>query len=172
MVKPVKVEAVQSLKEKFEKANIFVLTDFRGLTVQEISDLRGELRPKSVEYRVVKNRLAKIALAESGSESVDDLMVGPTAVAFGYEDPVECVKVLVDFQKKQEKLQLKGGIMSGTRLDPAKLQELAKMPSQGELYARMIGSIQSPLMKTVWGLKSASTQLVWAIKAVADKKES
>jgi large subunit ribosomal protein L10 len=149
-----------------------VLTDYCGLTVEEITELRRELRSKNVEYRVVKNRLTKLALSEMEGESVDDLLKGPVAIAFGYEDPVECVKTLVTYQKKQEKLQIKGAVMSGERLDVAALQELATMPSQQELYAKILGSLQSPLMKMVWGLKSASTQLVWAMKGIADKKAS
>ena len=162
MVKPVKVEAVKQLKEKFQNANIFVLTDYRGLNVEKITDLRSKLRENSVEYRVVKNRLAKIALAEmeTDTESVDDLLAGPTAVAFGYDDPVECVKTLVAFQKEDEKLQLKGAVMSGERLDADALHKLATMPSQQELYAKMLGSLQSPLMNSCLPLDKA--HLVWS----------
>ena len=125
MVHPTKVETVQKLKEKFSKAKILVLTDFRGLTVEEISELRRELRKKNVEYRVVKNLLAKRALRENKQNPMEELFVGPTAIAFGYDDPVEPVKVLIEFQKKQEKLQLKGGMMGKELLDLKKLQEIA-----------------------------------------------
>jgi large subunit ribosomal protein L10 len=171
MVKPEKVEAVQNLKEKIGKAKIFVLTDFRGLTVEDMSELRQKLREKKVEYRVVKNLMAKRALMESELDTLDELLIGPTAIAFGYEDPVESVKVLVDFQKKQEKLQLKGGLMSGSRLDISQIKALASMPSQMELYAKMLGSLQAPISQLVWALKSATSQVVWALKAVGEKQQ-
>ncbi len=170
MLRSEKVQVVKDLKEKFKTAEIFVLTDFRGLTVEEMNTLRRDLREKNVEFRVVKNLLAKRALDENDQGELDDLLVGPTAVAFGYEDPVESVKVLVNFQKEQEKLQLKGGMMEGNVLDVAMLKELAQMPTLDELYARMLGSVQSPINKMVMALNNAASELVWVIKSVADQK--
>ena len=172
MVKPEKVTAVQSLKDKLDKAKIVVVTDYCGLTVDDLFTLRTELRAKKVEYRVVKNLLARRALMERDEDTLDELLVGPTAIAFGYEDPVETVKTLVDFQKKKEKLKLKGGLMSGKRLTLVQLQALSKMPSQRELYARMAGSLKSPINKLVMSLKSATSKLVWGLQAVAKTKES
>lgn len=172
MVKPEKVTAVQNLKDKLGKAEIVVVTDYCGLTVEDLFTLRSELRAKNVEYRVVKNLIARRALEEREEDTLDEFLVGPTAIAFGYEDPVETVKILVDFQKKQEKLKLKGGLMSGRRLTIAQLQTLSKMPSQKELYAKMAGSLKSPINKLVFALKSATSQLVWGLQAVAKTKET
>lgn len=172
MVNPAKVETVQKLREKFSRAKVLILTDFRGLTVEEMSELREELRKKNVEYRVVKNLLAKRALSENNQNTMDELLVGPTAIAFGYDDPVEPVKILVEFQKKQEKLRLKGGMMGDEMLDLNKLEEIAKLPTIKELHSRIIGSLQSPVFQLTWGLKSAILSLLLVIKAVGEKRNA
>ncbi len=171
MLKADKVELLKNLREKISKARVLVLTDFRGLTMEQLNDLRQMLYDKNVEFRVVKNRITKRALKEEEQDTLDELLVGPTGIAFGYDDPVEPIKLLVEFRKNQEILQLKGGLMEGTKLDVAKLEQIAKLPTINEMYGRIVGSLKSPLLNVVWRLKSATGKLAWALKAVAETKQ-
>ena len=170
MVKQIKVDAVKSLAEKLKKAKSVVLTDFRGLTVDDITTLRNELREEAIEYRVVKNRLAKIALKEADCESVDDILIGPTGIAFGYEDPVPAARIIYRFSKKNEHLKPKGGLLEGKRIDLPTLERLSQLPAKDVLLQRLLGSMQSPTTKLVLVLKQTTTNLVYALKALAEQK--
>jgi len=171
MVKQNKMGAVESLAEKFQRAKSVVLTDFRGLTVGDITILRSDLRREKVEYRVVKNRLARIALQKAGCDSLDELLIGPTAIAFGYHDPVPAARIIFDFTQKYEKLKLKGGLLEGKRIDLPTIEKLSKLPSKDQLLGKLMGSLQSPTMKFVFSLRQVGTSLVCALKALAEQKK-
>jgi len=172
MVKQYKTDAVKDLTDRFQKAKSVVLTDYRGLTVSEVTDLRNRLRSEQVEYKVVKNRLAKIALEQAGCDPLDDVLTGPTAIAFGYQDPVPPARVIYDFAKSNEKLQPKGGLLEGKSIDLPMLERLSRLPGREELMVRILGSLNSPGTKLAYSLKQMATSLVYALNALADQKRA
>jgi large subunit ribosomal protein L10 len=169
--KQYKIDAVKDMKERLTRSKAVVITDYRGLTVGEMTDLRDRLRAEGVEYKIVKNRLAKIALKESDMNTMDDYLKGMTALAFGVKDPVGPAKVLAGYAKDNEKLKILAGLMENRLLDVAALSELAKLPSREVLLSRMLGSLTSPVQKFAYGLHQVTAKVVYALDAVARKKE-
>lgn len=170
MPKQYKVDAVESVKERLTRTKSLVVTDYRGLTVSEMTDLRNRLRKEGVEYKIVKNRLAKIALKESGMNTMDEYLKGMTALAFGVKDPVSPAKVLTAYAKENEKLKVLAGLMDNALLNTAALQELARTPSREVLLGRLVGSLASPVQKLAFGLHQTAAKIVFALDAVARKK--
>ncbi len=171
MVKQSKVSAVESLADKFKRAKSVILTDFRGLTVGDITILRRDLRAEKIEYKVIKNRLARIALLNAGCESLGDLLTGPTGIAFGYHDPVPAARIIFEFSQKYEHLKLKGGLLEGKRIDLPTIEKLSKLPSRDHLLGKLMGSLQSPTVKAVYALRQVGTSLVCALKALGEQKK-
>ncbi len=172
MVKQVKVDAVESLVAKLERAKSLILTDFRGLTVAEATEIRSKLRAEKAEYKVIKNRLLKIALERAGYDAADTLLEGPTGVAFGYEDPIPAARIISEFVKTNEKMRIKGGHLEKRKIGIPGLERLAKMPSREALLGRLLGSLQSPPTKLVYALHQIGAKLAYALKAVADQKKA
>lgn len=170
MPKPYKVTTVATVKEKVSRAKSLVVTDYRGLTVAEVTDLRNRLRKEGVEYKVVKNRLAKIALREAGLNTMDEYLKGTTAIAMGMKDPVSPAKVLVNYAKDNAKLKVVAGLMDNRVLDLNAITELSKLPSREVLLSRMLGSLSSPVQKLAFGLHQTVAKVVYALDAVARKK--
>jgi large subunit ribosomal protein L10 len=168
--KPEKVEAVNDVKERLSRAKSLVVTDYRGLTVAEMTDLRNKLRAQGVEYKIVKNRLAKIALRESNMNTLDEYLKGTTALAFGLKDPVSPAKVLSEFAKGNDKLKIIGGIMDNNVLDAKGIDVLAKLPSREILLSRMLGSLIGPVQKVAYGLNQTVARIAYAVDAVARQK--
>ena len=158
------------LKAKFEKARSLVITDYRGLTVAEMTDLRRRLRQESVEYKIAKNRLARIALREAGLNAMDDYLKGTTAIAFGMKDPVSPAKVLSGYAKDNGKLKIVAGLMDNRILDQSAILELAKLPSREVLLGRLVGSLASPVQKLAYGLHQTVARVAYVLDAVARKK--
>jgi large subunit ribosomal protein L10 len=165
-----KTEAVARLKEIIGRSKSIVVTDYRGITVGEMTILRSRLRAEGVEYKVVKNRLAKIALRESGLNTLDEFLKGTKAVAFGIKDPIAPAKVLVTYAKENEKLKVVGGLMDNRILTVSAINELSQMPSREVLLSRMLGSLSSPVQKLAYGLNQTVAKLAYALDAVARKK--
>lgn len=136
---------VAEIKEKLEKATSVVLSQYQGLTVEEDTVLRKNLREAGVEYKVYKNTLVTIAAKELGLEGIVEYLEGPVAIAFGYEDVTVAARVLNDFAKDHKKLELKAGIVEGEVYDTAKIKQLATIPSKEVLIAKLLGSIKSPI---------------------------
>lgn len=170
MPKPEKLEAVATVREKLSRSKSVIVTDYRGLTVAQMTDLRSRLRKEGVEYKIVKNRLAKIALREAGMDDMDDYLKGTTALAFGIKDPVGPAKVLTAYAKDNEKLKIIGGLMDNQRLNTVAIGELAQLPSREVLLSRLLGSITSPVQKLAYGLNQTVAKVVYAFDAVARKK--
>src|ERR1700737_4843802 len=130
MPRPEKVEQVDLLTEKLRSARVAVLTDYRGLTVGQLQDLRGRLRAQAVEYRVVKNTLARRAAVESGHETFQDLLKGPVAIAFGYGELSVPARVLGDFIRQTRiRLEIVGGLVEGRVMSPEQVRQMADLPS-------------------------------------------
>ncbi|KXG74523.1 50S ribosomal protein L10 [Fervidicola ferrireducens] len=166
-----KKKLVAELKDKFSRARAAILTDYKGLNVAEMTELRSKLREQGIEYKVVKNTLTRIAVKDLDI-NLDEYLQGPTAIAFGYDDPVTPAKILMDFAKDHKNLEIKGGIVEGRVSDKAVVEQLAKLPKKEELIARAVGAIQSPLFGIVWVLQGPIRDLVYTLQAIQEKKAS
>jgi large subunit ribosomal protein L10 len=164
-----KKEAIGQLHEKFARAKTAIITGYSGITVEQVTELRSQLRKAKVEYRVVKNTLARKASEGTGLEPLKDHFVGPVGIALSYDDVVAPAKVLSDFSKTQDKLQLKVGVLDGKLLKPADIKALASLPSLDVLRGKIIGLLQAPASRMVGVLAAPGGQLARVMKAKADK---
>jgi large subunit ribosomal protein L10 len=173
MARPEKVEQVDLLTEKLKSARVAVLTDYRGLTVGQLQDLRGRLRAQEVEYRVVKNTLARRAAVESGHEQFQDLLKGPLAIAFGYGDLSAPAKVLGEFTRQTRiRLEIVGGLVEGRVVGPDQVRQTADLPPREVLLAQLLGALQSPIAQLVATIQAPVQQLAGLLEAYKDKLES
>lgn len=129
---------VSEIKEKIAASTSIVVTDYRGLRVDEVTELRNKLRNEGVEYKVLKNNLVRRACAESGIEGMEDVLKGPTAVAFS-ADAVAPAKIIFEFLKKHKNLEVKGGLLDGKAMSVEQLDALAKIPSKEALLSQLVG---------------------------------
>lgn len=162
---------VQGLTEKIKKNNGMVLTEYQGLTVAEISELRAKLRPVKCEYRVIKNTLSRIALKNAGIENFVQYFEGPTAIAIENGDPVATTKILLDFSKEHAKLKLKAGLLGDKVLSPADLKALASLPSREVMLARLLGTMKAPISGLVNVLSGTTRNFVYVLEAIRKQKE-
>jgi len=165
---------VAELKEKLTGAKGAVLVNYRGLTVAQDTKLRRQLREAGVDYRVVKNTMTRIAAQEAGLEGLDVYLEGPTAMAISATDPVAPAKIIIDFVKehKLQALEVKAGLVEGNVIDEKGVKALASLPSREVLIAKMLGSMQSPITGLVNVLQGSIRNLVYALDAVRQQKES
>lgn len=167
-----KQAAVAEVIDKMKRAQCVVVLDYRGLTVDEVTSLRNQFREAGVEYKVIKNNMLKRAAEELNIEGVEEYFKGPSAVAFGYEDPVAPAKILCKFVKDVNKTEIKGGILDGKVMDVAGITSLSKLPSKEELLAKMMGSMNAPVTNFVGVLAAIPRGLVCALNAIAQQKEA
>ncbi|MGQ9581545.1 MAG: 50S ribosomal protein L10 [Armatimonadota bacterium] len=167
--RPEKVQEVAKIKELLAVGNI-VLTDFQGLNVKEMSALRNKLREVGSGYRVVKNTLFRLAASGMPVAGLCENLVGPTGVVYTSGDPVLAIKALEDFGKTTKPVKIKSGFVDGHILTADQIQELAKIPPKQQLYAMVVGGLQSPISNLVGTLQSLIGQLVFTLQGVADKK--
>jgi large subunit ribosomal protein L10 len=165
-----KKKAVEDIKARLEKANTVVLTDYRGLNVAEITELRNKLRAASIEFKVAKNTLTKIAAKDIGLEGLDLYLEGPTAMAFSVDDPVAPAKILFEFAKTHKALQIKAGILENKVIDEASVNALADLPPREILLAQVLGAMQSPMYGFVGAMQGVLRKFVYALDAVREKK--
>ena len=161
---------VKILAEKFKAMKGMIMTEYHGLSVSQISELRSELRKCGCEYLVVKNTLSKIALKEVGLESVNEYFDGPTAIVVESGDPVSPAKVVAEFAKKNEKFVVKAGLLDGKILAAGEIKSLAALPSKEVLIAKMLGSMQAPISGFVNVLQGSLRNLVYVLNAVKEKQ--
>lgn len=164
-----KIDAVAALREQFDGVESFIFTDYRGLTVEQVTDLRGKLRAQNAEYHVIKNNLAKIAFKDLGKDGLDSYMVGPTAVAMARDEAGPVAKTLLDFSKDSP-VALKGGYFDGTVFDEAGVVEFSKLPTRIELIAKLMGTMNAPVQSVAFVMNGVTEKLVRTLAAVADKK--
>lgn len=141
-----KEELVAEMREMFANSSTVVVSHYSGLTVAQLEELRGKMREAGASFKVTKNRLTKLALADSKFEGLADILSGPTAIAFS-EDAVAAAKATVEFAKKNDKLVILGGAMDETALDVDGVKALASMPSLDELRGKLVGVLQAPAQK-------------------------
>ena len=166
-----KQQEVDRLKDKFVKAQLAIVTDYKGLKVSQITMLRKKLSEKNSELYVVKNRLAKLALKDTPLAILSEYFVGTNAVTIAHGDPVAPAKVLVNFAKDFQHCQFKAATMNGVVLSQSQLEALAKLPSREELIAKLLGSMLAPAQNFVSVLAQIPRQVVNVLAAVRDKKE-
>lgn len=172
MNKENKQQVVAELHDKLSRAKAVFLADFRGMSVEKATGLRDELRKANVEYKVVKNTLLDLASRETDKESLSSHYVGPTAIAFSYDDPVSAAKVLSRFAKESQAIfKLKAGVLSGKVISVADIQALAELPSREVLIAKLLGTIQAPTANFVGVLAAVPGSFVRALDAIRAKKE-
>ncbi|MDR0463897.1 MAG: 50S ribosomal protein L10, partial [Treponema sp.] len=148
----------------------FIFTDYRGLTVEQITNLRKQLRAKDVKYTVVKNNFARIAFEQLSAPDVSSYLVGPTAVAITPKDSNEGAKIFFDFLKEVPNLKVKGALIDGTVYDAAKTEAFSKLPGRLELISMLMSVMNGPARNLTAALNDIPSRLVRTIKAVADKK--
>lgn len=162
-------QEVKNLTEKFKSMKGMILTEYHGLTVEEISELRSKLRSHNSEYAVVKNTLSEIALKEAGIEAGDNF-TGPIALVIQNGDIVSPAKVIMDFAKTHAKLKVKAGFMEGKFIDAATVEQLSELPSKEVLIAKMLGSMNAPISGFVNVLAANIRGLVTVLDAISKKQ--
>ncbi|MDR0315515.1 MAG: 50S ribosomal protein L10 [Treponema sp.] len=165
-----KTKAIGALKESFSKANDFIFTDYRGLTVEQITNLRKNLRVKEVEYKVIKNNFARLAFQQLSAPDVSSYLTGPTAVAISPKDSNEVAKILFDFAKEVPALQVKGALVGASVYTAAQTEAFSKLPGKLELISMLMSVMNAPARNLAAALNDIPSRLVRTVKAVADKK--
>jgi large subunit ribosomal protein L10 len=166
-----KRELVATLKDVFSETTLVVVSHYSGLTVAEMTDLRRKMRAAGAQFQVAKNRLVKLALADTPCAGISDLFTGPTAIAYS-SDPVAAAKVTVEFAKQNEKLIVLGGTMGLTVLDANGIKALATLPSLDELRGKLVGMLQTPATRIAGVLQAPAGQLARVLGAYASKAEA
>lgn len=156
-----KKEVVAEITEKLQKSTATIVVDYRGLKVDEITELRRRFTEAGVDYKVYKNSLMKRAAEKVGMEELVKELAGPNAIAISYDDPVAPARIASDFAKNHKNLELKVGIVEGAFYDEGKLKELADVPAREVLIAKLLGSLKAPV-----------SNFAYLIKAIADSKEA
>ena len=167
-----KTESVATLRERLQPVKTAVLTEYRGLTVQQLSELRKQLKAAQSEYKVVKNRLARLAVKELALDSLATHFKGPTGLVFTAKDPVPMAKALQTFVRANPALTIKVGLVEGKVVEPAELKALADLPSKEALRAQLVGALQGPLSQLVSLLAAPQRELVQVLEARSKQSEA
>ena len=170
--KAFKQEKIEAMKENFAKAKVAVVTEYRGMTVEEITKLRRALQKENSDYMVTKNTLAKVAAKGTQFEVLEEVLKGPVAIAFGFADEVAPAKVLKKFIKEAKKGQIVAAALDGKLLDAKETAVLADLPSKEELYAKMLGCINSPATGIAGAVNAVMSGLVRAMDQIAKQKSA
>jgi large subunit ribosomal protein L10 len=167
-----KETAVQELRDRLAGSQNLFLTDFAGLTVEEITKLRGELRKDGSTYAVVKNTLFKIAAGEDIAKQLDAFLAGPTGIVFAGTDPVAPAKAIKQFADDSKKLGIKAAYIDGKLVDKKQIETLASLPPKIELVAKLVGTLANPLRGLVTVLSGNQSGLVRVLNAIREQKEA
>ena len=166
-----KVQAVQALADQLVRAQMVIVTDYRGLKVADMQTFRGNLRPSGGEVHIAKNTLTRIAANNAGVTGLDALLEGPSALVFAFEDPVQTAKAVSDFVRTSRILTVKGGVMEGRAVSAADVEAIATLPSREELQARLLGMLVSPMSRTLGVLGGPVRSMVYLLNARAEQPE-
>lgn len=169
MNKEQKQAAVKGIGEELEASNAIFAVDYRGISVPQAAELRGKLREADASFNVVKNRLAKRITSETGTESLDEHLVGPTALTYIRGDAVVAAKAITDFIKEHEILVYKGGIMDGAPLDPEQFRSISRLPGLDVLHGQLVGMTAAPLTGVVRGLNGLISGLASQLGQIAEQ---
>lgn len=155
-----KKELVEKLATKFQESQSTIIFNYRGLTVEQVTELRKQLRDSNIEMKVVKNSLLRFAAESAGYEGLNDVFTGPTAIAFSNEEVVAPAKIISEFAKEASVIEIKGGVIEGKVASIETIDKIAKLPSREGLLSMLLSVLQAPIRNTAL-----------AVKAVAEKKE-
>jgi large subunit ribosomal protein L10 len=169
--RPEKVAVVEEVASKLTSAQAVIITEYRGMSVGQLANLRRQLRDVGGEYKVYKNTLARFAAARAGVDAISELLVGPTAITFVAGDAAAVAKALRDIAKVNPLLVIKGGAMGGKAMSGRDVEALAELPSREVLLAQIAGALQAPLVKTAGLLQALPRNMAYGLKALIDQRE-
>lgn len=164
-----KVAVVAELREQLENSRTLIVSEYRGLTVKEIGEIRRSLRKQDVTYRVVKNRLMKLAAADSVGAALDPLLTGPTAIAFG-QDESATAKAVIDTMRPYRQVKITGALLGDRAIDANEVTRLASLPSRETLLAQLAGAVATPLATTAGLFDAPLRDVAGLVQALADKQ--
>jgi len=170
MARPEKVAVVEEIRAKLAEADAAVLTEYRGLTVHELAELRGSLRGSGTEYKVFKNTLARRAVEGSSLSDLTSLFEGPVAIAFVRGDAAAAAKALRDFGRTNPALVLKGGVLGARPISPSEIDALAELPSRDVLLGQIAGVFQAPLTQAAGFFQAFTRNFAYGVKALIDQR--
>jgi large subunit ribosomal protein L10 len=165
-----KAEAVAAVHQRLKSAKMAIVTEYRGLTVAQMTRLRREIRDASGEYQVIKNTLVRRALGDTAFGDLEKLLEGPNGWVFAYDDPVILSKALIKFADDTDKLRIKGGVFEGRFMDPAAVKVLSQMPSKPELQAKLLAMINAPATQLLRLIQEPGARVVRLIESVRRAK--
>jgi large subunit ribosomal protein L10 len=165
-----KTETVNAIHHLLKSAKMAIVTEYRGLSVAQMTKLRREIRDASGEYQVIKNTLVRRALQDTGFGDLEKLLEGPNGWVFAYSDPVVLSKALVKFADDNDKLRIKGGVFEGRFMDPAGVKVLSQMPSKPELQARLLAMINAPATQLLRTIQEPGAQMVRLLESLRKTK--
>ena len=171
MATPEKIAIIEKYTEKFKQAKSVYLTDFSGMDVAAVTELRKKFREADVEYKVLKNRLAKRSLNEAGIDALDDYLKGVTSFVIGYDDPVAPARIIKSFNGKEERLKLKVVYFEGKVFEAETASRLADLPTRDELLSRFVGVLQAPMTKFAGTLQASMQKFIGVLNSLKDSKQ-
>lgn len=160
-----KAKTIDVLSEQLSRAQLVIVTDYRGLKVGDLQTFRGNLRPSGGEFHVAKNTLTKIAAGNAGVNGLDEHLEGPSGLVFAFEDPVQTAKAVSEFVRTSRILSVKGGVMGDRPVSAADIDAIATLPSREELQAKLLGMLVSPMSRTLGVLTGPSRSMVYLLNA-------
>lgn len=160
-----KSKEIDELQQRFEEAQMVILTDYRGLSVAQMQEFRSKLRPSEGEFRVAKNTLVRIAAERAGVEGLESFLEGPTAVVFAMGDVAGAAKAVSDFARSSRILEVKAGVMSGAVMTASDVEVISSLPPREELLAKLVGMLASPMARTVGVLSGPSRSVAYLANA-------
>lgn len=171
--KAFKTDKVEEIKEIIAKAKVAIVSDYRGLSVADVTNLRRRLQKEDGDYTVVKNTLAKIAIKDTKFEGLEEFLKGPSAIAFGFGDEVAPAKVILKYLKEAKKTnEVKGGVLDGKIITAKEVKAISELPSKQELIAKIMGSLSSPAQGLTNTMNGVARALVIAMEEVRKQKEA
>ncbi len=172
MPNPEKATIIEEVKDKINSAKLAILTDFQGMSVAEMTELRKLLRGANTDYKVYKNTLTRLAAEQLGINKIEKYLVGPTALVFGKSDDlVTPAKIIKDFSAKHQHLKIKGGILNKKVISPEDVVSLTNMPPKEILIAMVLGGLQAPVSKLLSVLQAPMREFIGVLKSLAEKRE-
>jgi large subunit ribosomal protein L10 len=167
-----KIETLATLTDKMQRMQLAVVTDYRGLTVAEISELRKKLRDNGAELVVAKNTLVRLAAENTGNSALSPLLEGPTAMAFAYDDISKAARALNDYIRASRKpIQVRGGLLGSALLPADGLEQVTRLPSREQVVAQIMGSVQAPASRMVGVLNGVMRNIAYILRAYSEKEQ-
>jgi len=167
-----KSQMIDEIKGKIDNAQSLVLVDYRGLNVEQITELRSKYRAAGVDYKVYKNSMMRFAFKDAGLEDFNEFLKGPSGIAFGMNDPVSAAKITSDFAKNHDKLEIKAGVVDGKVINANGVIELAELPPREVLIARVLGGLNAPIQGFANVLSGTIKGLAVVLNAIAEQKQT